>query len=191
MKKIFFMLALAFLQVCYSQNEGRFILTGDLNFNKRAFDHYEFDSDEETTFSTSIKAGYILLDSNLEIGLGFAFSSSNDNFSDENFEVISALIYANQYFPLTDRFALNISGEFSYSKSYYRDRDDFDQKTYILEFRPGCIYFVSKRIGLTANYGSVGFNTSKFRQTSGDSSINNIYFNFNPSSIRLGLAFLL
>lgn len=193
MKKIFFLLVFTFcLQSFYSQNEGNFILTGNLNINNTSFSD-DFDSDDDINIITSIRAGYILPNSNLEIGFGTAYSrrSNNNSFLDEDFETISGLIYAKQYFPITDKFAFNASGEFSYSKSYYRNRDNFDQKTYLFEIRPGLIYFVSKKIGLTADFGSVGFNKSNFRETSGDSSISNVYFNFNPSNIRLGLAFLL
>lgn len=177
----------------YSQNKGNFIVTGNVNINNMSFSTEDFDSDDNITINTSLKGGYILPDSNLEIGFGIAYSRRNDNnsFLDENFETISALIYIKQYFPVTDKFAFNVSGEISYSKSYYKNRDDFDQKTYVFEIRPGLIYFVSKKIGLTADFGSVGINKSNFRETSGDSSISNAYLNFNPSNVRLGLAFLL
>lgn len=194
MKKYIFYILILCSIISYSQKRSNYIISGNLNFNSTSFNDDDIDIEDDVNFFSSIKVGHISKNSNLEIGFGLAYSKLNRNnfssFSDDDFETITGLIYARQYFPLTDKFAFSLSGEFGYSKSYYENRDDFDQKTYTLEFKTGLIYFVTKRIGLTADFGSIGYNSSKFREISGDSSINNIFFNFDPSDISLGLAFL-
>ena len=151
-------------------------------------------------FEFSPKFGYTL-ENNLIIGLGLGYSYLKDkvdyNDSDRynaTSNTYSVFPYIKKIIPITNKFAFILQGELRYSKY----KNDFVEYTSLIQnrsgdtffagIRPGITYFLTKKIALEANLGSLGYSTSKYDDNiSEEGKANSFDFNLNSSNLNFGL----
>lgn len=200
MKKLLLILSFTLTSFLYSQN-NTWMFSGELGFKN---DNFQFTEDNSLNSKRKqskflARVGYVFINSNFEIGLGFGFSS-NENpsvFSNntDKFVTTTFIPYVKQYFTINDKFAFHLIGELGFTKSYMENSsgsDEIDIKEYGIVLRPGLVYFISKHFALNANLGSMGYiNTTSRYKNSSDTKNESFGFNFNSSNILLGIAYYL
>jgi hypothetical protein len=201
MKKLLLIAVLCTISVVYGQKNETWVFSGELGFENNNFKFTEgYSSEKETKqFNVIAKIGYLSTETNFEIGLGFGYSSyENDSYNynnDDTYITTTLVPYVKKYFPINEKFALHLIGEIGYSKTYLDSssgNNELDIQEYGFVVRPGFVYFLTKHIALTANIGSLGYisTTSKY-ESSYDSKTDSFGFNLKPSNLLLGLSYYL
>jgi hypothetical protein len=155
-------------------------------------------------FGFSPKFGYTL-ENNLIIGLGLGYSYLKDKVDyndsdryDATSNTYSVFPYIKKIIPITNKFAFILQGELRYSKykndfvEYTSLIQDKSRDTFFAGIRPGITYFLTKKIALEANLGSLGYSTSKYDDNySEEGKTNSFDFNLNSSNLNFGLSLYL
>jgi hypothetical protein len=201
MKKLLLIAVLFTASISYGQQNETWVFSGELGFNHNNFKYTEgYSSEQETKqFNIITKVGYLSTKTNFEIGLGFGYTSyQNDSYNsnnDDTYITTTIVPYVKKYFPLNENFAFHLIGEIGYSKTYLdssSNSNEIDIQEHGIVVRPGFVYFLTKHIALTANIGSLGYitTTSKY-DNSYDSKSDSFGFNLNTSNLQFGLSYYL
>ena len=107
-----------------------------------------------------------------------------------------ARLFLKKYFLLNEKVAFTGTAEGSAEKgtsnSNWSSIPAITRTNYNMGIRPGFSYFITKKLGLEANIGYLGFNYG--RDNDGNANITqhkNFYTQFNPGSIFFGMNFFL
>lgn len=159
---------------------------------------------DRINFGFSPNFGYTL-ENNLLIGLGLGYSylkDKNDYNDSDRYDATSKTYsvfpYIKKIIPIGNKFAFFLQGEFRYSKY----KNDFVENTSLIQhrsgdtffagIRPGITYFLTKKIALEANIGSLGYSTSKYDDNYPEEGKTNSFdFNLNSSNLNFGLSLYL
>lgn len=191
-------------------------ITGDISlWNNNDESENEFGTYDSQSFHLSFSPnyGYAIKD-NLVIGVGAGYShsfSKSKNYDDDSSErnyynnEYSVFPYVKKYFPIGKKVAFSLRGELRYSHNHYKHEysnsnllNDSTNKSneYFIGLRPGISLFVTKKILLKANLGSVGYSNIDGKNNIGEeeeSEYTSKRFNFslNSTQFTAGLTFLL
>lgn len=210
MKKIFAAALLCLLgSGAYAQTStGSVELSGSIGFSTSTIDLSSSSSDQKfTNFRVEPSVGYFVAD-NLAVGVSLSYTSSkrqHENYYGNDFEVKAeervntyfVAPYIRKYFPLGEKVALHTTGSLGLGKSYSKTEydhqmyTDFESETRVLKaaINPGITFFPTQNIGVSANFGSLYYLTSKNEQPGNETKIKNSEFNFDLSSGTFGLGF--
>ncbi len=143
-------------------SKGTFELTGGINFRTTNFENEDLGV-EDDVFSIGLfpELGYAIND-DLVLGsrLGFSyFENKRDNTDELITRYFSIAAFAKKYFPITEKFAFDLQGEFELATS----NDNFDAETDIISIgiRPGLNYRLSPSLGFSAEVGFVRYRSEK------------------------------
>lgn len=188
--------------------KGTWYTSGNLSvFNSQSeSENLDFGRNQEASgFTISPILGYTL-NKNFIVGTGVSYSSRKSDL--ENLErgtltassttkirVFSIFPYARLYKGLGKHLGVFVQGELSYSRNWFENEEENltqsedTQNSYFIGIRPGLSYFISKKLALETNIGSLGYsrfdsNTSNSETSSGS----NFHLSLNTSDIFLGLA---
>ena len=206
MKKLLLSVILACIgsAVLAQTSQGNIVVSGTVGYQNNAHqtenETYTYDS---RSFTIAPGIGYILKDG-LEAGISFRLSSSlNESYhyylnedgrgelysmnesKDKSFAISP---YLKKYFSLSDKIAFTGEAYISFSKGKSRyqnevvDHSSTDSKNNNTGFgvglRPGITFFPTDKIGLSANFGHLGYNHTTY---------NNEEFDFKSKSSDFGL----
>ena len=200
MKKIILLVFLFTVSLSKAQDKGTWVFGGELGFRDTNFtDNNNLSGNNSEQLNIFAKAGYVFTNTNFEVGLGLGYGSTKNNSLNFNGDkkFISTVIapYIKKYFPVNDKFAFHLIGEFGYRKSYVEtptSNNEVDQQEYGFVLRPGFVYFLTKNIALTGNIGSLGYNKSDNKYlNSQDSKYETFSFNIDSTNIMFGFAYYL
>ena len=142
----------------------------------------------------------VLINSNLEIGGQLGYSSNNDEWSttdisrDRKSNNLTAGLYMQRYFVISDKFLFSLIGNISYSGGKEKtlttsqndiDEDEIKRNSIGVTFRPSFIFFPSPNWGLQASIGELGYTHSK-NKTNDDKSNG---FGINYGYVSFGIAY--
>ncbi|WP_303318025.1 outer membrane beta-barrel protein [Flavivirga abyssicola] len=215
MKKLFFIAAIIIYGAAFGQESSKKLVIekGTFNIGGKAsfsFSNYENEDDipkdKYSEFGITPNFGYALKN-NLIIGLGVGYSyGESENYRinnsivhryDATFNRFSIFPYIKKYFPLGNKLTLFLQGEVNYSEnktkrsnSEFLNNNDDSRNTFFAGFRPGITYFLSKKLALEANLGSLGYNKAKHNYGSNNSNKSESFnFNLNSSNLQFGVSY--
>jgi len=135
----------------------------------------------------------------LGLGLGYSYRRSEDNDSNIDFSNDTFIIapFIKRFFPINDNLLFTLKGEFRYTKA---NADNFSNgnnittqgsNTYFVGIRPGISFFISEKVALEANFGSLGYErtTSETNNNPSTFTINNFGFDFNSANLLFGFTY--
>lgn len=202
MKKIILLAFLITVSISKAQDKGTWVFGGELGFRNTNFNDNNSANLSDTNseqLNIFARTGYIFKNSNFEVGLGLGYGSSKNNSlnfnGDRKFITTVIAPYIKKYFPINDKFAFHLIGEFGYRKSYVEtptSNNEVDMQEYGFVLRPGFVYFFTKNIALTGNIGSLGYlkNEDKYFNLE-DSEYETFSFSLNSTNIMFGFAYYL
>ncbi|WP_298765479.1 hypothetical protein [uncultured Polaribacter sp.] len=201
MKKLLIITLLFASFLTSAQQANSWVFTGEMSFLSEKTETLNSFSNNSENSQTRLlgSVGYVLAKSNLELGLSIGYDRSDlVSFLSENNDKLVSINFApyiKKYFILNDKFALHLKGALAFGKGYIESdmsNDEFDLNQVGFIIRPGFVYFLTNKIGLIGNIGSLAYisSTTKFR-TGSDSKSKTFGFNLNGSNISLGIAFYL
>jgi len=178
-------------------NKGDKVLGGTLSFSTSNNENSQFAAVTSNSNSFAIYPIFgVLINSNLEIGglLGYSSSrfewSATNASSDQKSNYLTAGIYMQRYFVISDKFLFSLIGNISYSGgkdktlvTNQNNADEFEIKRNSIgvTFRPRFIFFPSPNWGLQASIGELVYTHSKEKtndDTSNQFGINYGYVSF-------------
>ena len=138
---------------------------------------------------------------NLVLGLGLGYNYyKNENTNDSNYStsrnVLSIAPYVKKFIPINSHLLFSLKGEVRFSTDENKNSDStnlFRTKTLFVGLRPGITYFLSKRISLDANIGSIGYShlNRKFDTNYLSGKSNTFALNLNSSDFLFGFTYYL
>lgn len=154
-----------------------------------------------TTFDLNPNFGF-LISKNLEIGGRIGYSSSyyerntTPVISEWRSKGVTAAIYMQRYYPISDKFLFSISGSINYSKGKdtYKttitntngiNETETNRNSTWVSLRPNFTFFPSANWGLQASLGNITYSHAKDKST--DETSNN--FEINYGTISLGISY--
>ncbi|SFG05966.1 outer membrane beta-barrel protein [Pontibacter chinhatensis] len=186
MKKLLFTVLLACIgsAALAQTSRGTVVASGSLSY----YDHTdktedEISSTENRSFSIAPGIGYMIIE-NLEAGISFRFTTSiqtansahlnqwgiREPYSlteskDKSFAITP---YVKKYFTLSEKIAFTGEAYLSFSKGdsryeseileYSRTESNRSDTGFGVGIRPGITFFPTEKIGLSANFGRLGYN---------------------------------
>lgn len=200
-KKLLLLAVLLTTTISYTQQHETWVFSGEIGFKASNLEYTQGNNTNNETNQINLlaKVGYLISDTNFEFGIGIGYANSElyNYYSSTPDEVITTTIapYLKKYFPINDKFAFHLIGEVGFSKTYLETQsssNEMDVKQVGIVFRPGFVYFLTKKIALTANMGSMGYISTKSKYaTTADTKSESYGFNFNASNMLIGLAYYL
>lgn len=138
---------------------------------------------------------------NLVIGLGLGYEYyKNENTDAFNFStsrnVFSITPYIKKFVPINTNLLFSLKGEVKFSMDENKNSDStnfYSSNSIFIGFRPGITYFLSKRISLDANIGSIGYSHfNRELNTYNESNKSNSFnLNLNSSDFLFGFTYYL
>ncbi|APZ44978.1 hypothetical protein BW723_01145 [Polaribacter reichenbachii] len=127
---------------------------------------------------------------NLVLGLGLGYDYyKNENTDALNYSrsrnVLSIAPYVKKFIPINSHLLFSLKGEARFSTDENKNSDSTNlsrNKTFFVGFRPGITYFLSKRISLDANIGSIGYSHFNRKYDTNDETYKSNSFNLNLNS---------
>jgi long-subunit fatty acid transport protein len=201
MRKLLLIAILLTVSISFGQQNETWVFSGELGFQNNNFKYTEgYSSEQETKqFNVIAKVGHLSTKTNFEIGLGFGYSSyQNESYSSNNndtYITTTIVPYVKKYFPLNEQFAFHLIGEIGFSKTYLdssSSSNEIDIQEHGIVVRPGFVYFLTKHIALTANIGSLGYITTISKHDdSYDSKTDSFGLNLNTNNLLFGISYYL
>ena len=158
-------------------NKGDKVLGGTLSLSTAKNENSQFGAvtSNNTTFGIQPNFG-VLINSNLEIGGQLGYSSSHNEWSatnassDQKSNYLTAGLYMQRYFVISDKFLFSLIANISYSggkdKTLITNQNDIDEdenkwNSIGVTFRPSFIFFPSPNWGLQASIGELSYSHSQ------------------------------
>lgn len=171
-------------------SKGTFELTGGISFNTNNFENEDigFEADN-LALGLSPELGYAI-SNDLVVGtrLGFFY---NENGTENTTEFVSrtysVAAYLKKYFPVTEKFALDLQGEVEYDISNNNQDSEIDVLS--VGLRPGLNYRLTDSLGFSAEIGFFGYRYQKSDRDFDNSTSRGFNASLNASDFRVALTY--
>ena len=219
MKKLLFTILLACIgsAALAQTSQGNIVVSGTVGYQN----HTQQNEDETSTydsrsFNIAPGIGYMLKDG-LEAGISFRLSSSlsesnsyylNENGRGELYSMneskdksFAISPYLKKYFSLSDKIAFTGEAYISFSKGnsryHYEDVNHSSTESkrnntgFGVGIRPGITFFPTEKIGLSANFGRLGYNHTTYKNKEYDykSKSSDFGLNLDGNSLTFGFGY--
>lgn len=197
----FLIVTLVFNEVYSQTSEGAMFVSGSvgvsLSSTKYKNDGNTSDGPKYFGFSFAPRAGYFIKD-NIAVGAAIGVFSNRTKYIDGDIDksiTVDFMPFARYYHMMDDKFGLFGHGELTvgFGKNKYEGESNNDKNIFKagITAAPGVVYFVKKNIAIEATLGSIGFNTTSYKN-SDDSKTTTSDFRLNLSTgLNLGFVFFL
>jgi hypothetical protein len=183
-------------------SKGSVVLSGSVGYNSSTQDNDATPESSKKTFTLLPSLGFMVQDG-LELGLsgGYTYTTStyslmmgwNEYYNTDQASSIYAIKpYLKKYFMVSEKVAFTGSAQVGYSfgNLTIMEQNNFGEVEikvtgFNVALVPGITFFPTEKIGINANFGSLGYTEMKV----GDSKNSDFGFNLNGSTLNIGFSY--